>query len=206
MERQPRNKFYDGKLYARFSDRQMAGFHKKLAQEVGEQNRVLDACCGTGGLTFRLAQQCGEVVGIDLAPRNIDWAEKKREQLGLDNVELVVGDVERASEKVGTDFDLVTVVMALHEMPFKARVPVLKALVKVGKRVMVADFNIPMPWNGAGIRNRFIEFSSGPEHFGAFRDYKRRGGLDAIVAEAGVKTESQRTMDKGTLTLRFLNA
>ena len=206
MARQPRDRFYDGKIYARFSDRQMAGFHKWLAREIGEVDRVLDACCGTGGLTFRLADQCGEVIGIDLSPRNIEWAERRKQQLGVENVKLVLGDAEHAADKVGTDFDLVTAVMALHEMPHEARVPVLKELVRLGKRVMICDFSVPMPWNLAGARNRFIEFSSGPKHFGAFRDYYRRGGLDAIIAEAGVKTESERTLDRGTLTLRFVHS
>lgn len=202
MERQPRNRFYDGNIYGRFSDRHMAGLHRKLAEEAGENQRVLDACCGTGGLTFRLAPSSREVVGVDLSPRNIEWAENRKVELGVDNVRFVIGDAEHIAAKVGDDFDLVTVVMALHEMPAEARVPVLKELSAVGRRIMVVDFNVPMPWNLAGVRNRLIEFSSGPEHFGGFRDFNRRGGLNTIISETGLTCERERLLDRGTLTLR----
>ena len=70
---------------------------------------------------------------------------------------------------------------------------------------MVFDFSVPMPWNLAGVRNRVIEFSSGPKHFGGFRYYNRRGGLDTIVAEAGLECVRERTLDQGTLTLRVFH-
>lgn len=203
-ERQPRDRFYDGKFYARFSDRQMAGLHARLAREAGQHDRVLDACCGTGGLTFRLAQHCKKVVGVDLSPANIQFAETRKREVGADNIEFLVRDVARIATHVSQPFDLVTVVMALHEMPAEARLPVLNELARVGRRVMVADFNIPMPWNRAGLRNRLIEFSSGPEHFRGFRDYSRRGGLDTLVASSDLECQKKDTLDRGTLTLQFL--
>ena len=203
-ERQPRDRFYDGKFYARFSDRQMAGLHARLAREAGEHNQVLDACCGTGGLTFRLAENCKKVFGIDLSPRNIQFAENRKRQVGADNIEFWVGDVGTVAARVKKPFDLVTVVMALHEMPAEARIPVLNELARVGRRIMVVDFNVPMPWNRAGIRNRFVEFSTGPEHFRAFRDYTRRGGLDVLVTSSDLECQKKDTLDRGTLTLQFL--
>lgn len=68
------------------------------------------------------------------------------------------------------------------------------------------DRDDPMPRNLAGARNRFMEFAAGWEHFSAFRDYTRRGGLSALVEEAGATLVSERHIDAGTLHVCVLRS
>ncbi len=191
--RLPRSRFYDGRAYGRLVDPLLAGIRGFVARELPPGERVLDACCGTGALARRLAEDGRTVLGVDLSPRNIDYA--RSHSKGGARFELA--DVTTLEIPREGRWDVATIVLALHEMPAPARAPVLR-------RVLVVDYAVPMPRNPAGLRNRLLEVAAGPEHFGAFRDFKRRGGLPALIEGSGATVERARELDAGTLSVRVL--
>ncbi len=199
--RAPRSRFYDGRLYAWILAPLLAGLHERVAREVPDGARVLDACCGTGAVALRVAPRCDRVLGVDLSPRMIAAAERARAASGQSNAAFRVGDVARLDDQVDASFDVAVIVLALHEMPAEARAPVLRSLARVARRVLVADFAAPMPWNPAGIRNRCLEVGAGREHFAGFRDYQRRGGMTPLAAEAGLAVVKERRIDAGAMVL-----
>ena len=201
--RTPRSTTYDGAVYGRVVEPLLAGVHDFVLKHLPTGERVLDACCGTGGLSRKLMRNGRQVVGVDLSPRNIDYA---RRQTRGENPRYELGDVTRLDAFSSAQFDVATVVMALHEMPQAARVPALRELARVARKVVVVDFAAPMPRNFAGLRNRVVEFAAGREHFGAFRDYSRRGGLARLVPDAGLAVEWERTIDSGTLRVQVLSS
>jgi SAM-dependent methyltransferase len=204
--RQPRSRFYDGSVYGRFVDPLLDGVHAFVVSHLPAGQRVLDACCGTGALSLRLARSGKEVVGVDLSPRNIEHAERQRLAATLDNVRFEIGDVAYLERWADREFDVATLVLALHEMPADCRVPVLKEVARVAGRVLVLDYAVPMPLNLAGLRNRAIELTAGREHYLAFRNFSRHGGLDALVRAAGLHVGSARPLDSGALTVQELFA
>ncbi len=203
--RKPRSRFYDGLIYGRLVDPVLSELHAFIARRAAIGSRVLDACCGTGALAFRLGPRCSEVVSVDLSPRNIDYAERKRQKIGIKNVRFEVGDAAHLDSISDGEFDLVMLVLALHEMPAETRVPLLHELARVARRIMVVDYNIPMPWNPCGLRNRIVELAAGPVHFREFRDFTRRGGLRTIVEGSGLESEREHLLHKGTLEIRVLH-
>lgn len=71
--------------------------------------RVLDVGCGAGPTTTELARRVapgGSVLGVDIAPSMLVAARSRASQEGVDNVEFVVGDVERDNLGAG-EFDAV---------------------------------------------------------------------------------------------------
>ena len=199
--RTPRSKLYDGRFYAWALAPLLAGLHERVAREVPDGARVLDACCGTGAVALRVAPRCERVLGVDLSPRMIAAAERERLARGEARAAFRVGDVARLDDIADASFDLAVIVLALHEMPTEARVHVLRSLARVARRVLVADFAAPMPWNLAGLRNRALELGAGREHFAGFRDYQRRGGLSPLAAAAGLAVVKERRIDAGTMDL-----
>ncbi len=55
--------------------------------------RVLDAGCGTGALSFELAQRGADVVGVDISPQLIDIAKKRRPANVAGTLTLKSGDM-----------------------------------------------------------------------------------------------------------------
>ncbi len=199
--RTPRSVLYDGVLYGRVIEPLLGGVHAFVAANLPGGDRVLDACCGTGGLARRIAAAGRQVVGVDLSPRNIEFARRRDTSSSLS---FEVGDVADLDYD-DQAFDVATVVMALHEMPEACRVPVLCELGRVAKRVVVADFAVPMARNVSGLRNRAVELAAGREHLRAFRDYSERGGLSPIIEAAGLRVDSERRLDRRTLTVQVLH-
>ncbi|WP_435138633.1 magnesium protoporphyrin IX methyltransferase [Pseudopelagicola sp. nBUS_19] len=55
--------------------------------------RVLDAGCGTGALSFELAQRGADVVGVDISPQLIEIAKKRRPNHVAGSLTLYSGDM-----------------------------------------------------------------------------------------------------------------
>src|SRR5215470_12497497 len=72
-------------------------FTRQLLAEAGIQPgmRVLDAGCGSGDVSFLVAEvvgQTGEVVGTDVSPLAVERARHHAELQGIDNVRFLEGD------------------------------------------------------------------------------------------------------------------
>jgi demethylmenaquinone methyltransferase/2-methoxy-6-polyprenyl-1,4-benzoquinol methylase len=192
---------YDGTPYSLVFDPLLRGVHQRVAARIPGGSRCLDVCCGSGGLSFQLAQRCMRVVGIDHSPAMISRAESLRIDRGFEHVAFRVADATDLGGFARGEFDVATVAMGLHEMPADERTRVLPGLLRIARRVVVVDFAVPMPVNLAGIRNRSVELIAGPRHYAGFRDYTRRGGLPPLVEDCGATVVFQRALDRGTLTL-----
>jgi ubiquinone/menaquinone biosynthesis C-methylase UbiE len=192
---------YDGTPYSLVFDGLLRGVHERVAKRVPGGSSCLDVCCGSGGLTYQLAQRCTRVVGIDHSPAMIRRAEALRIDRGFEHVAFRVADATALTDFADLEFDAATISMALHEMPTAIRDQVLPEMLRVARRVVAIDFAVPMPTNWAGIRNRTFELIAGPHHYRGFRDYTRRGGLLPLIEDCGATVAFQRPVDQGTLTL-----
>ena len=94
--------------------------------------RVLDLACGTGTLALELAKLGHEVLGVDISPKMIGYAEDQRRQRGLDNVRFLCADAGELSDLGDNEFEQATLVMGLHEMPTEVRPRVLGEVAREG--------------------------------------------------------------------------
>jgi SAM-dependent methyltransferase len=201
----PRSRFYDGSLYARTLDPLLSRLHQYVADQVEPTGRILDVGCGTGDLVWRLAPKADEVVGIELSPAMVDYANARRAERSLSSVSFVLGDARRALAHLpDRHFDLATAVLVLHEMPTAAQAPVLGEVTRVARRLLCVDFRAPMPWNLAGIRNRFFEITAGREHFRCYREFQRGGGSPGVAGRAGLSFDHVRYIDARTMEVGLI--
>ncbi len=75
---------------------------------VSEKSRVLDLACGKGAVSVQVAKALGcMVTGIDIIPEFINFADKKAQEYGEENLcEFKVGDINEAV-KVEKGYDIV---------------------------------------------------------------------------------------------------
>ncbi len=100
---------------------------------------VLDVACGPGILVAAIAPQVARAAGIDLTPAMIELARERCRELGLENTELQVGDVDPLPYADAT-FSLVLCRYALHHFEAPGRVIAQMARVCApGGRVVIAD-------------------------------------------------------------------
>ena len=158
-----------------------------------ENISILDIGCGTGTQLALYHKPGCKLFGVDSSPAML---EKARQKLGG----IAELRLEDASHLTFPDrmFDLVTMVLVLHEMPALLRPAILsecKRVVKAAGRVLLIDFSFgpyPFPmgyvWR---VLRRFFEITSGREHYAHYRDFKALGGLEPLIAEAHFSVDKQ---------------
>ncbi len=167
---------------------------------------ILDAGCGTGTQLGLYSKPGCKLYGADASPAMLDVARRK---LG-DSAELSVQDISHMTFP-DRMFDLITVMLTLHEMPASLRPAVLnecKRVLKTDGRILVADFNFgpyafPRGYIYRTIR-LFEEISAGREHYANFRDFKKRGGMEPLVAETKLSIDKKVVLPSGTAAVHLL--
>ncbi|APV43403.1 Methyltransferase domain-containing protein [Dehalogenimonas formicexedens] len=139
--------------------------------------RVLDVCCGTGDQATYLAGLGMDAYGIDLDPKMIAIAERKRKKYGKENLHFQLADAT-ALPFEDAFFDSSTISLALHEKPFETQKKVISEMRRVTKNggmIILADYPVP-----AGRLYRFAEMLVGGEHYACFKASQSLGGMDSL--------------------------
>jgi len=80
-----------------------------------ENKNILDVCCGSGFLSFYLAKEKANVIGIDLSKNHINFCKKESKRLGIEvkfeEMNAQIPDFDNDS------FDIITGFRAIHHIP-----------------------------------------------------------------------------------------
>jgi len=109
-----------------------------LAQP-GADERWLEAACGPGIISRRLAPLVGEIVGVDMTPAMIEVARRDTERAGIANTTFALGDATEL-DFPDSSFDGAISRFSIHHIPAPGRVfEQLARVVAPGGRVVLAD-------------------------------------------------------------------
>lgn len=180
-----RSRFSHGAVYHALYDRPLAEARRMVVDAVPVTTRIVDIACGTGQLCFELAERkdC-RVVGVDLSPRMIAFAQRRNRHPA---VRFEVADGADLSHFEADSFDIATILLLLHEIPRATQVAVLNESLRLARRVVIVDSEVPLPKNPHGLALRLVEASGGRDHYRPFADYLAAGGIDGILADSRVR-------------------
>ena len=86
----------------------------KKANEILEpHNKVLEIGCGTGIITFGIADSVDNITAIDISPKMIEAAKEKRRKLNIDNIDFNVADGYELPYQ-DKEFDVISLFNVLH--------------------------------------------------------------------------------------------
>jgi len=104
-------------------------FHRWLLDRMPVPcERALDAGCGEGPLTPKLASRAAHVIGIDVSPEVIGIA---RHDAARGNITYVAGDLLTYPLPLQS-FDFIAAVAMIHHMPFEAAIARCASLLRSG--------------------------------------------------------------------------
>lgn len=104
-------------------------FHRWILENAPVPcEKALDAGCGDGVLTSKLAERARFVTGIDISPAMIASA---RDSVGAENVTFIHGDLLSYPLPPG-NFDFIAAVAVLHHMPFAVALRRMSVLLRSG--------------------------------------------------------------------------
>jgi demethylmenaquinone methyltransferase/2-methoxy-6-polyprenyl-1,4-benzoquinol methylase len=143
--------------YDLINDLQSFGLHRiwkrrvvELAQ-IKNGDRALDLCCGTGDISFALAQRGAETIGLDFSEKMLEVAENRRQKnsnlkLKTQNLKFLQGDAQQIPFSENS-FDIVTVGYGLRNLAsWAAGLDEMFRVAKPGARLIVLDFGKPENW------------------------------------------------------------
>jgi demethylmenaquinone methyltransferase / 2-methoxy-6-polyprenyl-1,4-benzoquinol methylase len=123
------------------------GWKRKLISMAApaRSEAMLDLACGTGDITFALAGQlaAGRVVGLDITQGMLGIAERKRDDLKVENINFVRADIMKIPFR-DESFDCVTAGYALRNVPdIEAALSEIQRVLRPGGRFYSLDFAHP---------------------------------------------------------------
>ena len=123
------------------------GWKRKLVEMAALQGheRVLDLACGTGDITFAMAQELksGEAIGLDLTQGMLVLAHRKHSQLKSNNTSFERGDIMHLPH-ADASFEVVTGGYALRNVPdITGALGEIYRVLKPGGRFFSLDFGHP---------------------------------------------------------------
>ncbi|MBT3244786.1 MAG: class I SAM-dependent methyltransferase [Bacteroidetes bacterium] len=176
-------------VYRTLIDPLLAGLRHSIKEQIPEGSSCLDLACGTGTLVFELARGCSSVVGIDMDEAKIKAAQNRVEIKGLSHLSFKMMDASDLSAFEDKHFDYATMAMAVHQFPPELRIEIIREAKRVSKKLIIADYAVPLPKTISGEFAKFIEFLAGKEHNGNFKNYYKNGGMQTQFEEMGIKAE-----------------
>ena len=184
--------WYDGLFYALFIDSDLSPIRERMHPLIEDDRRIIDIGCGTGGFALKLAQRSREVVGIDISKKQILQARRRLKKSGLTNVRFEHQDATRVTGIAGAPFDYALMTFIIHEIDQEKRLLLLKQAATLAKKIIILDYHVPLASNFWGMAIRLIEYFTSREHYSNFLDFRARGGLIPLTAEAGLVLQKQR--------------
>ncbi len=139
--------------YDLLNDLQSFGLHRNWKRLVAKLatvtpgTRALDLCCGTGDITFALAQRGAGATGLDFSPQMLKVAAQRNQSFGARSKfqppTFIQGDAQQLPFADNT-FDVVTVGYGLRNLTSWERgVDEMFRVARPGARLVVLDFGKP---------------------------------------------------------------
>jgi ubiquinone/menaquinone biosynthesis C-methylase UbiE len=160
----------------------IAPIYRVAARELhgGPSRRTLiDLCTGTGEMALRCARAGWTVTAVDITAEMLDKARRKAGDLPI---KLAVADARHLPYATAA-FDAGVLSLALHDMPRKVRVQVLREATRVAReRLLVLDYDFPPRMLLRRTWIRLIDLFESAY----FRAFVEDGGLEPLLVEAGL--------------------
>jgi SAM-dependent methyltransferase len=146
----------------------------------------LEAACGPGVISRRLAPHVRAVHGIDLTPAMVQLAQQSAESAGVGNATFAVGDAT-ATGLAAASLDGAITRFSLHHIPVPGRVlQEMARVVRPGGAVVVAD-HLADEDGPAFAWSQEVERLRDPSHWASLT----RERLHALAAAAGLRPDGE---------------
>lgn len=192
-------------LYSIFIDPLLRDIRAYISKFSGMKrgDKVLDVCCGTGDQVFYYGKGSIIATGVDLSPKMIKSAEKRKEKSGLTNVSFRVANAKQLPFK-DNSFDFASICLGLHEIKRDERDKIISEMKRVVKKegfLIFIDFQVPLPSTMISYLVKAIEYFAGRDHYECFKEYLEQGGLDAILNRNQLQEEKRDYTENGIIVI-----
>jgi len=192
---------FNALVYTLFIDPLLSGIRETVYEKVPESSNVIDIACGTGKLAIYISGKACRVTGIDLDEKLIKFADARAKNKGLSNLIFKVQDATELSVYPDGEFDIAVTSMAIHQFKEDLAIKVLREIKRIAQKIIIADYNCPMPSGFSKSLAYRIESIAKGDHHRNFMNYMSRGGISWFAGSAGLTIQSFETRGNGVFTV-----
>lgn len=196
--------YWKGIIYRAVIDPMLSSLRRGVVDRISPDDSVIDIACGPGSLAMQIAKRANSVTAIDIEEYLIKYASQRAGKKGITNVSFRALDASDLSCFADSEFAVAVTSMAIHQFEPALAIKILAEMKRIASRVIVADYNCPIP---PGIYRSLaygIERFAGGDHYKNFRNYMNVGGMAYFAREAGLSIESSVIRGKGVLKIGVL--
>jgi ubiquinone/menaquinone biosynthesis C-methylase UbiE len=184
-------------IYIAFIDPLLSGLRKAVLEAIDPSAKVIDIACGPGTLALEIAKTARHVTGIDLDKGLIAFASSRAKKRGLTNLTFKVQDASDLSDYNDGEFDAAVTSMAIHQFPEDLAMKILREMKRIARKVIIADYNCPMPHGFSRSIAYGIERITKGDHHKNFRNYMSRSGIGWFSITSGLEIKSKMMKGNG---------
>ena len=188
-------------IYNVFIDPLLSGLRESVYKNITDSAKVIDIACGTGKLAMYISGKAGQVTGIDLDEKLIRYAHSRAKNKGLSNLTFKVQDATDLSVYNEGEFDIAVTSMAVHQFKEDLAINILREIKRISRKVIIADYNCPMPTGFSRSFAYCIERIASGDHHRNFMNYMSRGGISWFAGSAGLTIQSSEIRGNGVFTV-----
>ena len=192
-------------IYTNFIDPLVKGLHREVVRSVAPSDTVIDIGCGPGSLSILLSGKASHVTGIDIDDDMLKSAIREASGKGIVNLDFLNRDATNLSDYGDREFDVAVTSMTVHQFGADNAISILSEMKRIASRVVIADYNYPMPSGFSKWFAWFIEWLAGGEHYRNFRVFMQKGGLHYFTEKAGLKPVSSVVRGNGVLVVYIMS-
>ena len=187
--------------YDLFIEPLVAGLKRGVADRIHAGALVIDIACGPGSMAMSMAARARHVTGIDLDMDLIRYATERAGKYKIDNISFIVHDAADLSGFSDSQFDIAVTSMAIHQFSEELAVQLLGEMKRISSKVIIADYNYPMPHGLSRTVAYSIERMAGGDHYRNFLNYMSRGGLKWFTDSAALFIKSTSVRSSGVFLI-----
>jgi len=180
-----------GLIYQVLIDPVFSRVHRYILSNINPSDKVIDVACGTGSLSLAISESGSYVTGIDISESMIETARKSAQKRNIKNVLFFVLDASDLSQFRNMEFDVAVITMAVHQFDKEQAIKILGQMKRIATKVIIMDYNYPIPGNVSGAIASITERIVGGEHYRNFRVYIKYNGMGYFLKRAGLVVRSQ---------------
>jgi ubiquinone/menaquinone biosynthesis C-methylase UbiE len=188
---------FNGFIYQVLIDPILARLHNTILDNIDPSHRVIDVACGTGSLSLAIAGKAKSVTGIDLSEEMIGTASRSAKRRGITNVIFELRDASHLTEFKKDEFDVAVTTMAIHQFDAELAVKILSEMKRIASKVVIVDYNHPMPKGFSRSLAYGIERIAGGDHYRNFAVYMKKEGISYFTKRSGLLINSQHVRGNG---------
>jgi SAM-dependent methyltransferase len=138
---------FEFEYWAKRGDLRLEG---RLIASIPQRGQVVDAGCGAGRLTVRLAERVGMVYGLDISERMLALARTRQSQSNRQNIRWVQGSLETLPFNASV-FDAVVSTNVLQFVDIVRAFSEFKRVLKPGGKLILGNWTLDSARSNRGV-------------------------------------------------------